>query len=72
MELQSTHAKLKDNHTSVTVLLKSIMELLSRARTESVERAMGRIRELMERGARFVEGGLESHGQSVGNYLRLM
>lgn len=70
MELQSAHAKLKDSHTSVAVMMKSIAEVLARARSESVERAMGKVRDMLEKGMRFIEGVDNTQMQSISNSNR--
>jgi hypothetical protein len=35
-ELQAAHTKLKENHTSLTVMLKSVLDLLNKSKTDSV------------------------------------
>lgn len=55
MTLQASHAKLKENHTSLTVMLRSILELLNRSKADSVDRAITKIKEVLERGVRFID-----------------
>lgn len=55
MALQADHAKLKENHTSLTVMLRSILELLNRSKAESLDRAILKVKEVLERGVRFID-----------------
>jgi len=55
MSLQSTYAKLKENHTSLAVMFRSILELLNRSKADSLDRAISKIKEVLERGVRFID-----------------
>lgn len=66
--IQGIHAKMKENHTSLTVMLKTILDVINRAKTESIDRAVLKVREVLEKGVRFLDEDCQSSQVTLGNY----